>query len=127
MNIGLLCPHLFLLSNNNKYATFYFRVEPTQVSNREARAADPQLLLAVSPPFAYQPQSGFHSGSYNYRPVVVPFYGSQAQPIGAQRLFFSQISSALTVTKTATAFAIATSTSTPACSATGTIAQCPNA
>ncbi|XP_046438177.1 uncharacterized protein LOC124189754 [Daphnia pulex] len=100
-------------------------VEPTQLSSRDARAADPQQVYVVPPQFAYQPQSGFHSGSYNYRPVVVPFYGSQYQP--AQRLFFTQIQSALTVTKTATAFAIFTSTSTPACSAAGTIPQCPNA
>ena len=101
-----------------------FRVEATPVSHREARAADPQILIVA--PLAYQPQSGFHSDSYNYRPVVVPFYGSQNQPIADQRLFASNIQSLLTVTKTATAFTISTFTSNPTCSKTGTIAQCPN-
>ncbi|XP_046650370.1 uncharacterized protein LOC124341343 [Daphnia pulicaria] len=100
-------------------------VEPTQLSSRDARAADPQQVYVVPPQFAYQPQSGFQSGPYNYHPVVLPFYGSQYQP--AQRLFFNQIQSALTVTKTSTVFAITTSTSTPACSVAGTIPQCPNA
>ncbi|EFX88953.1 hypothetical protein DAPPUDRAFT_233993 [Daphnia pulex] len=101
-------------------------VEPTQASSRDARAADPQLFI-VSPQLAYQPQSTFRSGTFNYRPVAVPFYGTHGQPVADERLFFTQIQSALTVTKTATAFAIFTSTSTPACSAAGTIAQCPNA
>lgn len=101
------------------------RVEPTQLSSRDARAADPQQVYVVPPQFAYQPQSGFQSGPYNYHPVVLPFYGSQYQP--AQRLFFNQIQSALTVTKTSTVFAISTSTSIPACSVAGTIPQCPNA
>ncbi|KAI9564678.1 hypothetical protein GHT06_008419 [Daphnia sinensis] len=99
-------------------------VEPTQVSSRDARAADPQLLF-VAPQYTYQPQSGFQSGPYNYRPVVVPFYG--AQPVAGQRLFFTQIQSALTVTKTSTVFTVVTSTSTPTCSKAGSIAQCPNA
>ncbi|XP_046438195.1 uncharacterized protein LOC124189760 isoform X2 [Daphnia pulex] len=101
-------------------------VEPTPVSSRDARAADPQLFV-VSPQLAYQPQSTFRSGTFNYRPVAVPYYGTHGQPVADERLFFTQIQSALTVTKTATAFAIFTSTSTPACSAAGTIAQCPNA
>ncbi|KAI9564677.1 hypothetical protein GHT06_008418 [Daphnia sinensis] len=101
-------------------------VEATQVSAREVRAADPQLL-AMAPPLAYQPQSAFRSGSFNYRPVVVPFFGSHGQPVADERLFFTQIQSALTVTKTSTVFTVVTSTSTPTCSKTGTIAQCPNA
>lgn len=105
----------------------FCRVEPTPASGRMARAADPQLLL-VSPQFAYQPQSGFNSDSYNYRPVVVPFYGSQNKPVVAdERLFLNSIQSALTVTKTATAFTVSTFTLNPTCSAAGTIAQCPNA
>jgi hypothetical protein len=102
------------------------RVEPTQVSSRDVRAADPQVFV-LSSPSAYQPQSTFRSGSYNYRPVVVPFYGTNGQPVADERLFFTQIQSALTVTKTVSTFTLITSTSTPACSAVGKIPQCPNA
>ncbi|XP_057371194.1 uncharacterized protein LOC130692135 [Daphnia carinata] len=101
-------------------------VEATQVSTRDARAADPQLL-AMAPSLAYQPQSAFRSGAFNYHPVVVPYFGSHGQPVSDERLFFTQIQSALTVTKTSTVFTVTTSTSTPTCSKTGTIAQCPNA
>uniref|UniRef100_A0A0P6EZS4 Uncharacterized protein n=1 Tax=Daphnia magna TaxID=35525 RepID=A0A0P6EZS4_9CRUS len=101
-------------------------VETTQVSAREARAADPQLL-AMASPLAYQPQSAFRSGSFNYRPVVVPYFGSHGQPVADERLFFTQIQSALTVTRTSTVFTVTTSTSTPDCSKTGTFPQCPNA
>ncbi|XP_032777171.2 uncharacterized protein LOC116916097 [Daphnia magna] len=101
-------------------------VEPTQVSGRDVRAANPQLLF-VAPQYAYQPQSGYQSGPFNYRPVVVPFYGSHVQPVAGQRLFFNQIQSALTVTRTSTVFTVTTSTSVPDCSKTGSIPQCPNA
>ncbi|XP_046438189.1 uncharacterized protein LOC124189760 isoform X1 [Daphnia pulex] len=104
-------------------------VEPTQVSSREARAADPQLIL-VSPQFAYQPQSGFYSDSYQYRPVALPFYAPRNQQpavIDDQRFLLNSLQSAITVTVTSTAFAITTSTLNPTCSVAGTIAQCPNA
>ncbi|XP_057371200.1 uncharacterized protein LOC130692140 [Daphnia carinata] len=101
-------------------------VEPTQVASRDVRAADPQLLF-VAPQYAYQLQSGSQSGPFNYRPVAVPFYGSHAQPVAGQRLFFTQIQSAFTVTTTSTVFTVTTSTSVPTCSVAGTIAQCPNA
>jgi hypothetical protein len=106
------------------------RVEPTQVSSREARAADPQLIL-VSPPFAYQqPQSGFHSDSYQYRPVALPFYASRNQQPAAiddQRFLLNSLQSAITATVTSTAFTITTFTLNPTCSVAGTIAQCPTA
>jgi hypothetical protein len=112
------------------FVCFRFRVEPTQVPSRDARAADPQVLL-ISPPFAYQqPQSGFHSDSYQYRPVALPFYASRNQQPAAiddQRFLLNSLQSAITATVTSTAFTITTFTLNPTCSKAGTIAQCPTA
>jgi hypothetical protein len=117
--------------------SFHFeRVEATQVPNREARAADPQVYVVS--PFGYLPQdinSGFYNGLYNYRPVPMPYYGSDAQPIAGNRVFLSPILTAVlpnflkqtsTVTFTSTAFTVTTSTSVPTCKpAKNTLPTCP--
>ncbi|XP_046447730.1 uncharacterized protein LOC124196617 [Daphnia pulex] len=113
-------------------------VEATQLPNREARAADPQVFVVS--PFGYLPQdvnSGFYNGLYNYRPAVpMPYYDpAYAQPVAGNRIFLSTILQAAlpaflkqtsTVTVTSVTFTVSTSTSVPTCKpATNTLPTCP--
>ncbi|KAI9564055.1 hypothetical protein GHT06_007793 [Daphnia sinensis] len=112
------------------------RVEATQVSNREARAADPQYVMM--PPFGYsfypqEIQSGFYDSPYVNGPFLIAPYGPYAQPVVGNRVFFSNILNAVlptflkqtsTSTVTSTAFTISTSTSVATCRPPPAVARC---
>ncbi|KAI9564672.1 hypothetical protein GHT06_008413 [Daphnia sinensis] len=106
------------------FPTAVQRFETTALPTREARAADPQLLLVASKyynPKARDGETGFRSDEYDVD--ATPFNKQYTQLNNAQRQMF--MPHLWTVTRKTTVFEIAISTSTPACSTTGTIPQCP--
>nr|CAH0106238.1 unnamed protein product [Daphnia galeata] len=98
------------------------RVEPTRLPGfpiREARAADPQLMLMYRNR-NQDIESGIESDPY--KSIVMPINRRYSRPaINFQRQFLQNF---WTVTSRSTIVELAVSTSTPVCSTTGPIPQC---